>query len=119
MRILVVEDEPLISMMLQDYLEIMDMEVVAISDCVSSALGVIAGTSFDAAIVDVNLAGGETCADVVSELERREIPFILSSGDYGPASPWHGFPMMPKPYTLSDVETAMDGLKARMHSANV
>lgn len=103
-RVLIVEDEPLISMMLQDYMEIIGFEVVAVVDCVPAAMALVGSQQFDLAIVDVNLAGGERCDPVAMALQERGIPFILSSGNDEPPGPWGVRPKLPKPYVLADVE---------------
>ena len=55
--ILIVEDEPLIAMMLEDFLESLGHAVKASCDNVADALTAVAGDGFDLAILDVNLKG--------------------------------------------------------------
>ncbi|RYI08885.1 MAG: response regulator [Acetobacteraceae bacterium] len=80
-RILVVEDEFLISAMLCDMLE--DASVVAVGPAatVAEALKLIEDGQVDAAILDMNLQG-QWSDPVAEELQRRGIPFVFTSG-YG------------------------------------
>ena len=57
--ILIVEDEPLIAMMIEDFLDVLGKAVAGTADTVETALAVIAEGGVDAAILDVNLRGGE------------------------------------------------------------
>lgn len=109
-KILIVEDEPLIAMMLQDYMDILGFEVVGVVECVADALGAVESLSFDMAVLDVNLMNGEKSDAVAVELARRGIPFIMSSGDARAPGPWQGRPMLSKPYMLSDVERIVASL---------
>jgi DNA-binding response OmpR family regulator len=56
-RVLVVEDEALISMMLEDYLTEIGCEVVATAARLEEALEKARSVSMDVAVLDVNLAG--------------------------------------------------------------
>ena len=55
--ILIVEDEPLISMMLEDFLQSLGHEVAAVCESVDEARTAVADREFDLAILDVNLKG--------------------------------------------------------------
>src|SRR3546814_5942461 len=57
-RILIVEDEPLIAMMLEDFLDALDYKAVAVVDTIAAALAKVAEGEIDATILDVNLRGG-------------------------------------------------------------
>ena len=82
-RILVVEDEPLIAMMLEDYLDILGRKVAGVADSVSTALPLVAAGGIDAAIVDVNLNGGEKCWPVADALAAAGVPFVVATGGGG------------------------------------
>ena len=58
-QILIVEDEPLIAMMLEDFLDVLDKQVAGTVDSVDDALARVAEGGIDAAILDVNLRGGQ------------------------------------------------------------
>ena len=111
-RILIVEDEPLISMMLEDFLDILDREVAGTADNVASALEVIDGGGVDAAILDVNLRAGEQSWPIAERLAGKGIPFILATGGAGDmiAEPFRDRPVLSKPFTMDGVEKALDDL---------
>ncbi len=76
MRILIVEDEMMVAMMLEDMLTDLGCEVVKAAR-VAKAVHLIATTAIDGAILDVNVAG-EAVYPVAHELQSRGIPFIFS-----------------------------------------
>lgn len=78
-RVLLVEDEPLIAMMLEDEMIDRGYCVAGMASSVESALKTINETTPDFAIVDFMLSDGD-CHDVASELDRRDIPFVLLTG---------------------------------------
>ena len=111
-RILIVEDEPLIAMMLEDFLDVLDRAVAGIADNVAAALDLIAQGGVDAAILDVNLRAGETSWPIADTLAEAGIPFVIATGGSGDsiAEAHRGRPVLAKPFTLSGVEQALDGL---------
>lgn len=111
-RILIVEDEPLIAMMLEDFLEAGGMEAAGVSDTVESALAVTGEGGFDAAILDVNLSGGQKSWPVAEALANKGIPFLFATGgsDGDIATEFRGRPTISKPYTLDGVNAAIKGL---------
>jgi CheY-like chemotaxis protein len=109
-RILIVEDEPLIAMMLEDFLEALGKQHVASCDSVQSALATIDAEHPDAAILDVNLSGGEKAWPVADALAAKNIPFVLSSGGDEVSEAHAGRPRLMKPYTMDSVKAALDSL---------
>jgi DNA-binding response OmpR family regulator len=111
-RILIVEDEPLISMMLEDFLDLLEREVAGTADNVDAALAVIDGGGVDAAILDVNLRAGEQSWPIADRLAGKGIPFILATGGAGDmiAEPFRDRPVLSKPFTMDGVEKALDAL---------
>ena len=73
-RILVVEDEPLIAMMLEDFLDVLGKQAAATADSVATALAAIDSTPVDAAILDVNLRGGKRAPQSQTRWRRRTFP---------------------------------------------
>jgi CheY-like chemotaxis protein len=59
-RVLVVEDEGMVAMLLEDMLADLGHEVVATVGSIERASEIVATTSFDLAILDVNLNGQHT-----------------------------------------------------------
>jgi DNA-binding response OmpR family regulator len=109
-RILIVEDEPLIAMMLEDFLELLDHEVAGTADCVAAALPMIDGA--DAAILDVNLRGGEKSGPIAEALALRGLPFVFATGgsEDGVAEKFRDRPRLMKPFTMDGVQKALDAL---------
>lgn len=104
-RILVVEDEIAISMLLEDMLLDMGAEVVGPASRIAAALVLAQGEALDLAIVDVNLAG-EPIYPVVAALARRGVPFVFSTG-YGSGGieePYRDRPVLQKPFSQADLE---------------
>ncbi|MEG3180123.1 response regulator [Sphingomonas sp. LT1P40] len=111
-RILIVEDEPLIAMMLEDFLDLLGKQVAGIADSVADALPIVAAGEVDAAILDVNLRGGETSWPIADALAAAGIPFVLATGGSGDtvADAHKGRPILPKPFTMDAVEKALAAL---------
>jgi DNA-binding response OmpR family regulator len=80
-RVLIVEDEMLIALLIEDFLAEMGCITVATCGSVQTALDAVGTQAFDFAILDVNLAG-EMAYPVAELLGERNIPFLLLSG-YG------------------------------------
>jgi DNA-binding NarL/FixJ family response regulator len=81
LRVFIVEDEPLISMELQDMLQDLQCEVVAAAGQLDSAVALAESCDFELAILDVNLAGQRI--DPVAEIiARRGRPIVFLTG-YG------------------------------------
>ena len=78
-QIFVLEDEELIGTMLQDWLDEMGHQAV-LESTIEAALQAVSGSGFDAAIIDLHI-GVDRSDAVILELERRGIPFALSTGE--------------------------------------
>jgi CheY-like chemotaxis protein len=77
-RVLVVEDEFLVSLLTIDALESVGCEVVGPAAYIAEAAQLAQSESLDAAILDVNV-GGELIWPVAKELQRRSVPFLFLS----------------------------------------
>lgn len=107
-NILVVEDEPLIAMMLEDFLETLGHTVHASCDSVQDALDRCQEGGFDLAILDVNLKG-EAVWPVARHLKESGVPFVIASGGHvePPPAEFAGVPMLDKPYTMDRIEPVL------------
>ena len=106
LRLLVVEDEAMVAMMLEDMLDTLGCVVVDIAGSLEKGLKIAEDEtmSFDVAILDVNL-GGDRVFPVAKRLSHRRVPFIFCTG-YGRLSEDTGFAHMPilsKPYTQAEL----------------
>lgn len=107
-RILVVEDEMIVAMLIEDILMDNGAIVVGPAARVNKALDLLGSENVDAALLDVNLAG-ENTAPVAEELRRRGIPFAFATG-YGVAGVPEGFagqPLLQKPFQERDLQEVM------------
>ncbi len=107
--ILIVEDEPLIAMMLEDFIASLGHDVAGPCETVAEALATISEKEFDLAILDVNLKG-ESVWPVAAALRERGIPFVLASGGHvePPPPEFADTPMIEKPYTIDRVSPIID-----------
>jgi CheY-like chemotaxis protein len=98
-RILIVEDEVLIAMLLEDIVTDLGHDAVGPVMRLQSALAAAERETFDFAILDINLAGQQSFP-VADRLMQRGIPFIFASG-YGRAGlteAYSAIPVLQKPY---------------------
>ncbi|KPF79074.1 response regulator [Brevundimonas sp. AAP58] len=108
-RVLVVEDESLVAMLLETMLEDMGCTPVGPIGTVDEALEVIAADpGLDAALLDVNVAG-RVVFPVASALAERNVPFLFSTGygEGGLPDDWRGRPTIQKPFTEATVREAL------------
>jgi CheY-like chemotaxis protein len=110
LSILIVEDEPLIAMMLEDFLDSLGHRIVATVDSVAEALPHVEEGGFDVAIMDVHLRGGESAWPLADRLADRGLPFIVATGGHiePPPARHAAAPMLDKPYTIDAIEPALD-----------
>ncbi len=111
-RILIVEDEPLIAMMLEDFLEILGRVPAGTADSVASALELVEAGGIDGAILDLNLRGGETSLPVADALAAAGVPFLFATGGSHDslAERFRNRPALAKPFTMDSVAKALDAL---------
>jgi DNA-binding NtrC family response regulator len=116
-RVLVVEDETLVAMLLEDMIGELGGTVMGTVSRLADALKIVSDrtTGIDVAVLDVNL-GGEEAFPVAEALAARGVPFAFSTG-YGNAglpAAWRGRPTLQKPFTHEQVRAVLrDALGAR------
>jgi CheY-like chemotaxis protein len=114
-RVLVIEDEIFICLLLQEMLKKMGCLVVGLANRSEKAVKMISETEFDVAIVDLNL-NGESSYPAADMLIARQIPFVFSTG-YGPqglAPAYRHIRLIQKPFGERDLaEALLDVLKSR------
>jgi CheY-like chemotaxis protein len=104
--VLVVEDNALVSMLIETMLEDMGWTVVGPAAHLRDAVATAGRQPLDAAIVDVNL-NGETAWEVAAILRDRGIPFVFTTGYSGQTAMPPGLetaPVMGKPFQVRDLE---------------
>ena len=110
-RILVVEDSPVIAVVIEDMLKDSGCIVIGPAGNMAVALDLAASEKFDAAILDVNIRGGKIYP-VAHILAERGIPFILASGyaDWTLPADLADRPRLVKPFTAHHVEEKLGAL---------
>lgn len=99
-RVLVVEDEYLIAMELKRWLTSEGIEVIGPVPSVEQALDLIDDEDMlDAAVLDLNLGGGETAYPVADRLSALKVPFVFATGDVrvGSDTAYSNQPRLEKP----------------------
>lgn len=108
-RILIVEDESLVAMLLETILDDMGCETVGPISTVAEAVALIeGGEALDGALLDVNVAGVEVFP-VAAALDARGVPFVFSTGygEGGLPEEWKGRITLQKPFTETAVQDAL------------
>jgi CheY-like chemotaxis protein len=108
-RVLVVEDESLVAMLLETILEDMGCTPVGPVATVEEGLAMVADEqSLDAALLDVNVAGREVFP-IAEALTARGVPFVFSTGygEGGLPDAWRGHPTVQKPFTESAIREGL------------
>lgn len=103
-RVLVVEDEAIVGMLLEDMLGELGCEAVALSSHIEDALQLARTLDIDFAILDINLGGAQSFP-VADVLAARGVPFLFATG-YGAQilkPPYCGMPALQKPFQLDDL----------------
>ncbi|HEX2256845.1 MAG TPA: response regulator [Afifellaceae bacterium] len=107
-RILIVEDEMMVSMMLQDMLEELGYETLGPATRLEEAVATATVSDISAAVLDINLNGKETYP-VAEVLRRRGIPFVFATG-YGAemvSERFPGTPALQKPFQRHELGRAL------------
>lgn len=107
-RVLVIEDEAMVTMFLQDTLADIGCEVAGMASRFDDAMEKARSLRFDVAILDVNLNGRQTIpiAEIMAESGS---PFVFATG-YGAASlppALRHVPVVPKPFEQCELERAL------------
>ncbi len=116
-RVLIVEDDVMIRMLIEDMLGDLGFAVAAEASKVHEALAAVDSTAFDVAILDVNLSG-ETTGPVAEALAARGTPFVFATGygEHGLPDQFRDRPLLKKPFQIESLkrmlEAALAGAKA-------
>lgn len=107
-RVLVVEDESLVAMLLETILEDMGCETVGPAATIDEGLRLAADERIDAALLDVNVSGRQVFP-VAEALKERGVPFVFSTGygEGGLPDEWRGHATLQKPFTEAAVRAAL------------
>jgi CheY-like chemotaxis protein len=99
-RVILVEDEPLVAMMMEDLLLDLGCEIAGSFGSLGAAMAWLGSFDggLDGALLDVNLGGGETVFPLAEALRARGVPFAFATG-YGvlPSDAYPETPLIHKP----------------------
>ena len=108
-RVLVVEDDVMIRMLIEDMLNDLGFAVAAEASKVHEALAALNTTAIDVAILDVNLSG-ETTGPVAEALAARGTPFVFATGygEHGLPAQFRDRPLLKKPFQIDSLKRMLD-----------
>jgi DNA-binding NtrC family response regulator len=113
-RVLVVEDELMIRMLLEDMLAELGYTIAVTAAHLDEALRAAQNADFDIAVLDVNL-NGVPISPVADALVVRGMPFVFATG-YGEAGLpdlYRDRPTLKKPFQLDKLKDALQRALAR------
>jgi CheY-like chemotaxis protein len=111
--VLVVEDEAMIAIMLEDFLESLGLRLHGVATTLEDGCALAEAGGFDMAILDCNL-GNRQVWPVADIITRSSIPFLLSSGGAASDIPprFAQVPLLEKPYTISAITETLSKMEA-------
>jgi DNA-binding NarL/FixJ family response regulator len=119
LRILIVEDEPLVAQTLRHLVELNPLyRVTAVTEDSAGAFAAVDAEKPDLALVDLQLAHGSTGFSVAAKLNERGIPCLFTSGK-APSFPMTDLALgcLVKPFSEEDLvralKTAEDMIRGR------
>jgi len=116
-RVLVVEDELMIRMLLQDILVDLGHTLAGEAGRIEEALTLARKGEFDVAILDVNL-NGRPISPVVEILIERGLPFVFATGygQCGVPEPYRHTPILQKPFQADALARAIEAAAPAIRS---
>jgi DNA-binding response OmpR family regulator len=117
LKVLVVEDEPLVAMDLQDVLRDAGCTVVGPALSLKQGMRLIEEEAVDGAVLDVNL-GDEMVFPLADVLAERSIPFVYVTGyERLLRTCNHGCPVLQKPYNSQQLLKIVGAWRPRLPAA--
>jgi CheY-like chemotaxis protein len=108
LKVLVVEDEAVVAMLLEDMLDELGHEVAASAGRFEQAMNAISSQDFDLAILDVNLNGVMTYP-LAERLKEKGVSVVFATG-YGAdglREDWRSTAVVQKPFHVRDLSRAI------------
>jgi CheY-like chemotaxis protein len=108
-RVLVVEDEAAISMLIEDMVHDYGTEIVGPASSLEKAMALVRSEHIDAAILDVNVRG-MMVFDLADAIRRAGIPIIFDTGYRSHVIPdrFKDAPVLEKPFTFEALREALN-----------
>ena len=115
LRVLVVEDEMMVSMLIEDMLTDLGCSVVGPASRLDEAVELVRTRELDCAVLDVNL-GGQPIFPLADLLRERGKPFAFATGygDAGVRDVDKGTPVLQKPFREGDLARVLGELRAKV-----
>jgi CheY-like chemotaxis protein len=115
LRVLVVEDEMMVSMLIEDMLTDLGCTVVGPASRLDEAIELASTSELDCAVLDVNL-GGQPIFPLADLLRERGYPFAFATGygDAGVRDVDRGTPVLQKPFREGDLARVLGELRAKV-----
>ena len=115
LRVLVVEDEMMVSMLIEDMLTDLGCTVVGPAARLDEAIELATTSEIDCAVLDVNL-GGQPIFPLADLLRERGRPFAFATGygDAGVRDVDKGTPVLQKPFREGDLARVLGELRAKV-----
>lgn len=112
LRVLLVEDEPLVAMFAEDVLDRLGCTVVGPAHRLDQGLALAEAGGVDAAILDLSLGRGTTSVEVAQSLARQGVPFVFATGYSSDRLPeeFRDRPVVGKPFDERALAEALAGL---------
>jgi CheY-like chemotaxis protein len=112
-RVLVVEDEMVVAMLVEDMIADLGYEVAGVVSRVDDAMALIDTDGFDVAVLDVHL-NGRLIFPFADALAERHIPFLFATGygERGIPREHSSCPVIQKPFRAEDLKRALARLEA-------
>lgn len=108
LRVLVVEDEGAVALMIEGMLQDLGCEIAASVARLADACKIAGAVEADLAVLDVNL-GGQQVFPAAEILRGRQIPLVFSTG-YGRSgvrSDFSAHPILSKPFSIEQLRQAI------------
>jgi CheY-like chemotaxis protein len=115
LRVLVVEDEMMVSMLIEDMLTDLGCVVIGPASRLDEAIELAEVSEIDCAVLDVNL-GGQPIFPLADLLRERGRPFAFATGygDAGVRDVDRGTPVLQKPFREGDLARVLGELRAKV-----
>ncbi|MDT7933867.1 MAG: response regulator [Sphingomonadaceae bacterium] len=112
MRVLVVEDEALVAMLVEDAVREAGCTVALTASNIQDAVAAAATDGFDVALLDMNLNGQKAHAlPVLLKARGKPFAFVTGYGESGVLDEFRAVPIVTKPFRVDDIVGALEALR--------